>query len=151
VTDELHVIVRPASDSELRWVKATWSRAMRATTVHGATGNKAVRIGTRQDGLELDASLFSQAHHALVDRLLGQPGVRVDVACLPDVPDEPVGWCSYVDTGLHFVFVVPYARNSGVARKLIAAHGFTQASHMTADGLAYLYRYLNGAIQAHTG
>ena len=47
----IEVAVRPAAQPELRWVCATWSRAMRATTVASAMRRKSVRIGLRGDGV----------------------------------------------------------------------------------------------------
>lgn len=137
----LDVLTRPATEAELRWVRATWSRCMRASTAAGPGGSKFVALGHRKDGLQIDARLLSRAHHGLVDSLL--PYCSVRVAYLADLPDEPVGWAAFEDRTLHFVFVVPFSRRAGVARALIAPLGCSALSHITPDAWPLL-RYLNG-------
>lgn len=143
--DLVAVVVRPASASELRWICATWSRAMRASTYQDV-GTKMVQFGRRGDGISIDASFLSRAHHLLVDSLI--PNVTLHVACLPDVPTEPVGWCAFSGAVLHFVYVLPCVRRSGVARALLAGKHLLSASHMTPDG-RHLEAYIgNEANQA---
>lgn len=154
--ESIAVAIRPADASELQLVRGTWSRCFVQRDRQRSAGPKpretlgidrAVDIGRRMDGVMVDASLLIRAHHRLVDELLASPDTRVAVACLPDVPDSPVGWaCWQVDSKgdghtLHFVYVQPVARRSSIGRQLVLHSRCTVASHSTQDGLQ-LMQYL---------
>jgi len=74
---------------------------------------------------------------------------RVVVACLPDVPDEVLGWIAFEAPGnhplqVHYMFVKSHARQRGVGRKLyqaaLSAAGSRNVvhTHRTSDGDKFL-------------
>lgn len=167
----LDVTIRPAESAELRFVQATWTKSMRATSPerwvqrynadvkrHSDRGPMPARVwraykspagsmltlGIDDDGVALHPRLWIEAHSRLVDHLLESSVVYV--ATLPDVPSEIVGWVVAADDVAHFCYVIPAARRCGVARRLLSPLGCSSASHMTPDG-RHLLGYLRGVVE----
>lgn len=107
--------IRAATHDDRPLIFATWLRAYR----HGSHFPR-----------KIPESIFFEAHHDVVEELLDRSCVRV--ATPPDDPDVILGW-SALETleprpedptspvVVHFCYVKPPFRRSGVARALLGA------------------------------
>lgn len=158
LTDEVEILMRPATAEELRFVQASWARcvwargesAVQTYDAHGkADAPPAERhytsIGSprRPRHVLLASEYAAQAHRMLVDWLLSLPGTHVVVATLPDLP-EPMGWACFNGPILHFVFVRGDCRKQRVAARLVHHTGCSAASHVTPSGRALLRHMRSG-------
>lgn len=128
----MELAIRPATDAELDMVRAQWARVARGNAFKDdQLDEKFVGITKRERRygkdrpptvlpdvrLCLSVDAWQSAFHLLVDELIAKG--RVDVATLPDVPRQVLGWIAHGACVVHFVFVQEYARGKGVARHLL--------------------------------
>ena len=97
------VALRPAAgDADRDFVQTTWMTAYKA----GRTGR------WRNTSLRR----WWEGHAALVASVFDRSSVMI--ACLPNEPDVTLGWMATEGPCLHFVYVRPNLRRSGIATAL---------------------------------
>lgn len=105
-------IIREANESDHACIYATWLRSYR----HSSSFARNVHEG-----------VFFAQHHAIIEALLAQS--RVLIATIEEDTSVILGWCCYepgesvagleVPAVVHYVYVKPSFRKSGVASKLL--------------------------------
>lgn len=147
------ITIRPAKPSEHVYIRDTWARSFGPRKFPGWAGDPffAVRNGFASvTSGQLSPRWWFAMHRAAIDMLLGgharTPSAHALVAVHSDIPDEILGWLAYSSDGpltLHYAYVRKDARRKGLAAKLCAHIGVSEAdevrcSHMTPDGEALL-------------
>lgn len=69
----------------------------------------------------ISRSQYAALHGRLVEKLLSAARARVVVACSENAPDALHGWACGAAPSLHYVYVPPELRRSGLARALVYA------------------------------
>lgn len=106
-------VVREAIESDHACIYATWLNSYRHNSSFAA------RIGN---------SVYFASQHSVIERLLERG--RVLVATIEEDPDVILGWCCYephndeiegleIPAVIHYVYVKPNFRKSGVAKSLL--------------------------------
>lgn len=116
------VVVRPGKDLDVPFIFATWLKGLRY-------GNELFEL--------IDATVYFEVYHQVIQKILTAPGTQVSVACLSSDPDTIVGYAVSNGATLHWVHVKSAWRNIGVAKQLVAPTT-TTVTHVTKVGIGIL-------------
>lgn len=112
------VIVREVQEADNNFIMATWLKGL-------YFGNSWFR--------EIPQDIYFRNYHAVIEKIVSRPKVRIKVACLELMPDAVLGYCVYEGPIIHWIFVKSSYREVGIA-KMIVPDGITQCSHITHIG-----------------
>lgn len=84
---------------------------------------------------EIDADVYYEVYHKLIENLLGRRETLVKLAVLPDDPDTCIGWSISEPRVLHYIYVKGdiKARQLGIGKQLLPLE-FNTISHLTKIG-----------------
>lgn len=128
----MSIIVRPATDAELTLVRDSWARSF-AGKPRRDDADPFINAGR----WGIAPGVWFAAHRSAIEKLLETADVLV--AAHEAHADVALGWMCFDGATLHYLFTLKDARKKGVASRLLqAAPASFRASHMTADGKAFL-------------
>jgi hypothetical protein len=100
-------IIRPATPDAKNLVFSTWLKCYQANSVHAK---------------RIPKSLFFERHHEVVEAILSRPTTQVLTAAWSEDPEVILGYAvtEPAKRTVHFVYVKPAFRRSGLAAALLA-------------------------------
>lgn len=120
--DKTKVVCRAATSDDVPFIFATWLRGL--------------RYGNELFGL-IEADLYFDKYHEIIQKILVSPGVSVTIACLKDDSDVILGYAVSTGARLHWVHVKSAWRNIGIAKQLVSPDT-RYVSHITRVGASIL-------------
>ena len=120
------LVVRPFKESDLNLILTTWLK--------GAYYGSWMR--------DIDRDVFFKLYPNVVQDILARCRLNVRIACYSDAEDVVAGWvCLEPENGLlHFAYVKPEARKSGVLNLLLTGVTITTCTHLTKPGKAIMLK-----------
>lgn len=128
-------VIRPATASELKLVRDSWTKGATRGDEMRAGGTKMLRLGRDR---AIGRKAFAAGHRLFVDAELELAEVHVLAA--EEEPDEAIGWVCWrpAPATLHWVWVRGAARRLGCGRALLehakASIPGGVLSHLTPEG-----------------
>ncbi len=92
----------------------------------------------------IDKDDFMAYYKNIAQAMLTHPNILIKVACVPEYPDDILGYCiqSKDGTMIHWVFIKSKWRNNGIARALVPQSPKI-ATHLSKLGKTLLIKFPN--------
>lgn len=133
IAEPIQVVLRSPSADELQIVRDTWVNTCKppvqpVESPFSKQSESWVRVGHNEVGKGnyrwIAPSLFHMAHRGVIEKLLET--CTVEVAVLPDMPDDVVGWVAFDPPSarpltIHYVYVLGDLRRHKIGTRLFAA------------------------------